>query len=176
MILQIVKVPDKVLTTPVKQVEKITPKIRKLIDDMSETLIAQIEPEGVGLAAPQVGESLALFITRPDAKAPVKAYINPEIVKIETMAKEKSKKNKTTLEGCLSVDRVWSPVDRPQKVLLSYQDIKGSVHEEWFERFDAVIIQHEMDHLKGVLFTQRAIEQNKPIFEEIDGELEEVQF
>ncbi len=176
MILPIVKVPDKVLTTPVKKVEKITAKIRRLAADMAETLAVQTDPEGVGLAAPQVGVSLALFIICPDDKHPAKVFINPSILTVEDIKGQKIKRNKTTLEGCLSVDRVWSPIERPQRILLSYQTLEGEKKEKWFEKFDAVIIQHEVDHLQGILFTQRALEQQKPIFEERDGELEEVRF
>lgn len=177
MILPIVKVPAKVLTTPVKKIDKITPKIKKLVQDMEETLAVQTDPEGVGLAATQVGVGIALFIIRPDETKPARAFINPKILKIEdTSGTPVKRKNKTTLEGCLSVDRVWSPIMRPQKVLLAYQTIEGTHVEEWFEKFDAVIIQHEVDHLQGILFTQRALEQQKPIFEEREGELEEVTF
>lgn len=177
MILPIVKVPSKVLTTPVKKIDKITPKIKKLIQDMEDTLVVQTDPEGVGLAATQVGVGLALFIIKPDETHPARAFINPEIIKVEEgTAPTKRSKSKTTLEGCLSVDRVWSPIIRPQKVLLSYQNEEGKRIEEWFEKFDAVIIQHEVDHLNGILFTQRALEQQKPIFEERNGELEEVKF
>ncbi len=177
MILPIVKVPAKVLTTPVKKIDKITSKIRKLVQDMEETLQVQTDPEGVGLAATQVGFGIALFIIRPDDTKPARAFINPKIIKIEeSTTPTKKSKNKTTLEGCLSVDRVWSPIVRPQKVLLSYQTLDGKQVEEWFEKFDAVIIQHEVDHLQGILFTQRSLEQQRPIFEERDGELEEVKF
>ncbi|CAN5242763.1 peptide deformylase [soil metagenome] len=176
MILPIVKVPAKVLYTPVKKIDKITAKIKKLVRDMEETLAVQTDPEGVGLAAPQVGVGLALFIIRPDDAVPARAFINPKIIKIEESTSPTKKKNKTTLEGCLSVDRVWSPILRPQKVLLAYKTIEGQQVEEWFEKFDAVIVQHEVDHLDGILFTQRALEQQRIIYEERDGELEEVKF
>lgn len=176
MVLPIVKIPNKVLTTPTKPVKKLDAKIKKLISDMEETLIVQTDPEGVGLAATQVGIGLSLFIMKPSKTAKVMAFINPNIKEIvaETQ-KIAEKKDKSSLEGCLSIDRIWSPVRRPQKVLVSYMDSEGKMHEDWFEGFDAVIIQHEVDHLQGILFTQRAIEQNKRIFKEIDGELEEIQ-
>ncbi len=177
MILPIVKVPAKVLTTPVKKIDKISAKIKKLVKDMEETLAAQTDPEGVGLAATQVGHGISLFIIRPDESKPSRAFINPHIIRIEDIAGTPTRnKKKTTLEGCLSVDRVWSPIMRPQKVLLAYQTLDGIHTEEWFEKFEAVIIQHEVDHLDGILFTQRALEQQKPIFEERNGELEEVSF
>ncbi|HRN70472.1 MAG TPA: peptide deformylase [Candidatus Woesebacteria bacterium] len=176
MVLPIVKIPNKVLTTKTKQVTSIDAKIKKLITDMEDTLVVQTDPEGVGLAATQVGYGLSLFIMKPTKKAKARAFINPVIKKVvaETQ-KVVEKKDKSSLEGCLSIDRIWSPVRRPQKVLVAYMDEKGVSQEEWFEGFDAVIVQHEIDHLEGILFTQRALEQNKKIFKEINGELEEVQ-
>ena len=104
MILPIVKVPAKVLTTPVKKIDKINAKIKKLIQDMEETLEVQTDPEGVGLAATQVGVGLALFIIKPDKDAPARAFINPIIKEVEenedSPAAGKKRKNKTTLEGC----------------------------------------------------------------------------
>lgn len=176
MVLPVVKIPNKVLTTKTKKITSIDAKIKKLIADMEDTLVAQTDPEGVGLAATQVGYGLALFIMKPNKNATTRVFINPVIKQVlsETQ-KVAEKKDKSSLEGCLSIDRIWSPIRRPQKVLLSYMDQTGSTKEEWFEGFDAVIVQHEVDHLEGILFTQRALEQNKRIFKEINGELEEVQ-
>jgi peptide deformylase len=176
MILPLVKVPNKVLTTPTKPIKKIDAKIKKLLEDMEETLVSQTDPEGVGLAATQVGYSISLFIMKSSKKAKTRVFINPQIKKVVANTQQVAeKKDKSSLEGCLSIDRIWSPIRRPQKILLSFQNVEGDIQEEWFEGFDAVIVQHEVDHLEGILFTQRAIEQNKRIFKEIDGELEEVE-
>ncbi len=174
MILAVEKVPSTVLTAIAKPVKAFDTKLHKLIADMGDTLRAAHDPEGVGLAAPQVGVSLAVFITRPDKRAKIRAYINPQIIKSEGVSESKKNGPKTTLEGCLSVDRIWSPLARPQKVLLSYQTPEGNKQEEWFEGFKAVIVQHEVDHLNGVLFTARAMEQNAKLFEERDGAFEEL--
>ncbi|MBP9690777.1 peptide deformylase [Candidatus Woesebacteria bacterium] len=177
MILPVVKVPNTVLTTQVKPVKKFDAKLRKLIKDMGDTLIAARDPEGVGLAAPQIGLGIALFVTRPDKRAKIRAYVNPVILKIEELAQDgkKQDKHKTTLEGCLSIDRIWSPIMRPQRVLMSYQTPDAVKHEEWFDGFKAVIMQHEVDHLNGILFTTRAMQQNSTVYEEKDGELLEIE-
>lgn len=175
MVLPIVKIPNQILTTPTKAVKVVDAKIQKLLKDMEETLIAQTDPEGVGLAATQVGLNISLFIMKPSKTSEARAFINPAIKEmISSTQKIAEKKDKSSLEGCLSIDKIWSPIRRPQKILLSYIDYKGVAKEEWFEGFNAVIVQHEVDHLHGILFTQRALEQNKKIFKEINGELEPI--
>ena len=176
MILPIVKIPNKVLTTPTKPIKKVDAKILKLIADMEETLIVQTDPEGVGLAATQIGQGISLFIIKSSKEAEAVAFINSKILKVEQSTQKKvEKEDKSSLEGCLSIDKIWSPIRRPQKVLVQYMNQKSELKEEWFEGFNAVIIQHEVDHLHGILFTQRALEQNKKIFKETDGDLQPIE-
>lgn len=173
--LKIVNVPNSVLTTKAKPVQKIDAKIEKLIKDMAETLEAQVDPQGVGLAAPQVGVSLQLFVIKPTKKAKIEAFINPRIIEvINSEPPKKSKKDSTALEGCLSIPKIWSPVHRPHEVVLEYTDVTGKIVQRTFKNFAAVIIQHEVDHLDGILFTQRALEQQFPVFEEKNGKLEQI--
>jgi len=170
--LKIVQTPNKVLHTPVKEIKIIDARIKKIVQQMEETLVAQVDPQGVGLAAPQVGLSLALFIIKPTPKARTETYINPKII-ASTPIKEKDVKkgDKIKMEGCLSIYNVWAPVARSQDVTLSYLDLLGRPHEKEFKGFHAVIVQHEMDHLQGVLFTARALEQGQDFYEEVKGEL-----
>lgn len=179
--LKIVHVPNAILTSSVKPVSIIDEKIKKLVYEMEEVLIAQDDPPGVGLAAPQVGENLALFITKPKPTARTKVFINPKIIKCEIPASAKASAGKQKprnfkLEGCLSIPRIWSPVRRAAKILLEYQNLTGKKEQKLFSGFEAVIIQHEMDHLKGILFTQRSVEQNLPLYEEKNGELEKLEY
>ncbi len=185
--LKIVQVPHKVLATPTQPVKKVDAKIRKLVFDMEETLIAQIDPQGVGLAAPRVGINLSLFIMRPTLKSDTIVCINPKILKtVGSSQSTVDSKNKlqtnnedgdtTKLEGCLSIPRIWGPVKRPEKVLLEYQDLTGEKHTKWFSGFKAIIIQHEVDHLQGILFTQRVLEQKNPLYQEKEGELEKMEY
>src|SRR3990167_2278895 len=183
--LKIVKIPNSVLTTPVKQVEEFNSELKRLLTEMEETLKAQINPQGVGLAAPQVGKSQALFIIKPGKNAKIEAFINPKILKTilgklnqsksvnpsagGSINSTKRKKKKVRLEGCLSIPKIWGPVHRAERVLLSYQDETGKSIKKWYSGFKSVIIQHDLDHLQGILFTQRTLEQKNQLYEEQDG-------
>jgi peptide deformylase len=187
--LKIITVPNQTLTSTVEKVVKFDNKLRQLIINMEKILVAQTDPPGVGLAANQVSVNLSLFIIKPSQKAKTKVFINPKIVKkIENIGKQfiatknkgvinhattkKSKsKKRIKLEGCLSIPRIWGPVKRADKILLEYQTADGDRKTNWFSGFEAMIIQHEMDHLNGILFTQRAVEQRGQLYREEKGEL-----
>lgn len=177
--LKIVSVPNKVLMTATKTVEKIDENIKKLVFEMEETLIAQTDPIGVGLAANQVGVSLSLFIIKKSLSAKTKVFINPKILKFVDMPHKKKppkpKKKEIKLEGCLSIPRIWGPVERASKIYLEYQDINSVMLKKWFYGFEATIIQHEVDHLHGVVFTQRTLEQEKELFKESHGKLKAIE-
>jgi peptide deformylase len=176
--LKIVLTPNNILLQKVQSVIKIDSKIKQLVYDMEETLIAQVDPQGVGLAAPQVGISLSLFIIKPSQESNTEVFINPKILEIKSPVERRQshKKKHTKLEGCLSVPRIWGPISRAPKIRLTYQDLNGIFHTKWFTGFKAVIIQHECDHLKGILFTQRALEEKSKLYEEKDGELHPLQY
>lgn len=170
--LKIVTVPNQTLIQPTQPVKKIDQKIKRLIDEMEKTLDAQKDPEGVGLAAPQVGVPLSLFIIKANKKMPIKVFINPKILtKKDFIPSKKKKEKKNKLEGCLSIPGIWGMVDRAKKILVKYQNEEGVLKKEWFSGFEAIIIQHEMDHLQGILFTKRAIEQGKILYQEKDKKL-----
>lgn len=168
----IVKIPNPVLNTAAKTVAKIDKKILGVVNQMVQTLIATNNPKGVGLAAPQIGIGLKIFITRPATNSPVEVFLNPEIIKYSKVLSEikrlkKDPQNKAhdkKLEGCLSIPNVWGYLKRSQSVLLRYMDIEGKISEKEFDGFMATIIQHETDHLNGILFTQRVLEQNQKLY------------
>lgn len=176
--LKIVNVPNSILTTPVKPIHNFDQALLKLVKEMGKTLEAQVDPPGVGLAAPQINKNLAMFIIKPTPTAKIETFINPKVLKQETGSRNQEekgrKKERQKLEGCLSIPRVWGPVKRAEKVLLEYQNINGKSQTKWFSGFKAVIIQHEVDHLNGVLFTQRSLEQKGVLYEEIEGELKKI--
>jgi peptide deformylase len=146
---EIIILPDKRLRLVSKPVDKITPELRKLVDDMFETMY---DAPGIGLAAIQVAEPLRV-ITMDLAKKreegettrEPRVFINPEIL---SSSEDKS----TYEEGCLSIPEYYEEVERPARVRLRYTDLDGKQHEEEAEGLFATCIQHEIDHLNGVLF------------------------
>jgi len=180
--LKIVTAPNSVLSQKAKKVAKIDKSILDFIEDMTQALLLAKDPEGVGLAAPQAGKSLSIFITKANLKSPIKVFINP-VVKIDkinsqTLQNEQIKKNtkKTVtrrLEGCLSLPNIWGNVKRSSVLNMSYLDEKGKLHSQKFTGFMSTIIQHEMDHLNGILFTKRVLEQKGILYKshkDEDGE------
>jgi len=140
---EIVKHPDPILRQRSRPVTRLTDPIRRLISDMIETMR---EAPGLGLAAPQVGESLRLFVY--DVGDGPGAIINPEIV--DRAGEE------IGVEGCLSIPRLEGDVPRAQMVEVSGLDRHGKRVRIRAEDLLARVFQHEIDHLDGILFTDRA--------------------
>jgi len=146
---EIIILPDKQLRLVSKRIEKVTTEIRKLADDMFETMY---DAPGIGLAAIQVAQPLRLItmdLARKNEEGEVtpqpRVFINPEIL---TSSEETS----VYEEGCLSIPEYYEEVERPAKVRVRFTDLDGKVHEEDAEGLFATCIQHEIDHLNGVLF------------------------
>lgn len=141
----IILLPDPILRETALPVETVDDATRRLIEDMLETMYAA---PGVGLAAPQVGISRRLLVMDPSPKEeepePL-AMINPEILAY-------SDEFGLGEEGCLSIPDIFAEVERPAAVEVRYVDLDGQLVERRFEGRPAVILQHEVDHLNGVLF------------------------
>jgi peptide deformylase len=161
----IVKVPNDVLTTPAQDIKRFDTTLVKLIRELKDTLISTKNPKGVGLAAPQIGVPLRIFVTRPHEKDPIRVFINPVIVEISKDTVEGVPERENKLEGCLSIPTIWGRVKRATAVTLQYQDEKGVRHEEKIKGFLATIVQHETDHLNGTLFTHRVITQKGKLYQ-----------
>jgi peptide deformylase len=142
---EILTVPHPVLKQVSKPAEQVDDALRALLDDMLETMYAA---PGIGLAAIQVGEPVRAIVMdlarEGEDKAP-RYFVNPEIL-------WKSDELFLYEEGCLSVPEIYDDVQRPARVRLRYLDYDGQTVEEEAEGLFAVCIQHEMDHLDGVLF------------------------
>ena len=147
---------DPILRTPAARIAEVTPVIRQLADDMIATMRAS---EGVGLAAQQIGQALAICTVEvpldydtdeagarinPSLDMPL-VLLNPEIV----TASQKLDRHE---EGCLSFPGIRGDIQRPLDITLRYQDLEGKSHEIQVRDFLARVIQHEVDHLNGILF------------------------
>ena len=142
---EILVVPDPILKQVSKPVETVDDDLRALMDDMLETMYAA---PGIGLAAIQVGVAkrvIVMDLAREGEPPAPRYFVNPEIL----WASEETAPYE---EGCLSVPEIFDEVERPSQVKLRYLDYNGKVVEEDAEGLFAVCIQHEMDHLEGVLF------------------------
>lgn len=170
----IVIVPNAVLRQIAKPVTKIDKRILGIVDDMIKTLEAAKDPEGVGLAAPQVGLSLRLFVIKPTKRSRSQVFVNPIIVKISKKLQKGSHSN-GVYEGCLSIPNHYAPLDRSYSITISYQHLDGSQQTEAFTGFPAHIIQHEIDHLNGILFIDHVLSQNSKLFKVKGRKWDEVQ-
>jgi peptide deformylase len=144
--MEIVLHPNKILREKAEKVEKIDKEIKNLVKEMKKIMI---QLNGVGLAANQIGKNLSIFVAYDNKK--FYTFINPEIVKF--FGREKIME-----EGCLSVPNVWGRIRRYEGVVISYQDLFGKRKKLRAKGLLAQIIQHEIDHLNGVLFIDKAIE------------------
>lgn len=160
---KIILSPHEILRTPTIPVPANLPNLEQIIREMRATLLAQKDPEGVGLAANQVGLPYRLFLARFDVKSPkIHIFINPQILNHSQTFQEYQKN--APLEGCLSVPKLYGLVKRYSWVELQYQDEKGVICNKRFEGFPAVVIQHEIDHLDGKIFTERILEQRGKLY------------
>lgn len=169
--MDVIHAPDERLRIKTKPVKKITPGLLQTLKDMVKLTQTFKDPEGVGLAATQVGLNESFFVGRlhdsphtPPSKPSQRgnrwknygqefmAIINPQILIF-------SKATKTYFEGCLSVPDIWGEVKRHVSIKVSYQDEKDQKITKTLKGIPAWIFQHEVDHLQGILFTQRVLEQ-----------------
>ena len=176
MNLKIVQAPEPVLSEKAKPIEKIDKTVLQLIEDMKETLVNTTDPEGVGLAAPQVGKSLQLFIIKESKEAPFSVFMNPVVELVGKLKETEMEKKHSRLEGCLSLKDIWGTVKRVPKVKVSFMDETGKTKTRTFSGFFAVIVQHEYDHLQGFLFPKRTLEQAGKLYRSHKNEKGEDEF
>jgi len=172
-VLPVIKVPHPLLKEPTKKVTDFGKKTQDLIKNLRDTVDAAQEPEGAGISANQVGVSQSMCVVRdfceeedsPDTdekereisteKFEEKVLINPKIINT-------SKETEIDWEGCLSVPDQYGRVSRPVKIKIKYQDETGKEKKLNATGFFARVIQHEIDHLNGILFTEKVIGKTFP--------------
>jgi peptide deformylase len=142
---EILKIPDKRLRLVSEPIKRIDAGIRALVDDMFETMY---DAPGIGLAAIQVGVAkriVTMDLSKKEESHEPQVFINPEIT---WASKEKS----THEEGCLSIPEYYEEVERPLQIKVKYLDLDGKTHEIEAAGLFATCLQHEIDHINGVLF------------------------
>ena len=142
---QIRQYPDKVLKMRAREVERFDEDLARLAEKMAHLMH---DARGVGLAATQVGVLQRLFVFQPEEEEEPVAVVNPEIV-------DRSAETETLEEGCLSLQNVHVPVERAVHVTLTGRDLGGGDVRLELEEIDARVVQHELDHLDGVLMIER---------------------
>lgn len=138
---------DEILKKKSKEVKQITDNIKILIEDMKDTMI---QNGGCGIAAVQVGVLKNIILVQPKENEEVYLFINPQII-------SKSDETNEDFEGCLSVDKRKGIVKRPNQIVLKYLDIDMNEKQLTANDFFARAICHEVDHLNGVLFTEKVV-------------------
>ena len=144
-ILPILTIPDPILRKKARPIERVDAELRRL---MNELLATMYDAPGIGLAAPQIGISRRLIVMDPAKdeapKAPV-IMVNPEIL-------ARSEELRMHEEGCLSIPDITAEIERPARTRVGYIDREGKPQEMELEGIWSTIVQHEIDHLNGVLF------------------------
>jgi peptide deformylase len=141
----ILTIPEPVLRAKAKPIERVDAELRRLMDDMLATMY---DAPGIGLAAPQIGVSRRLIVMDPakdEAPKTPLVMVNPEIL-------ERSEEMRTHDEGCLSIPDVTAEIERPAKARVAYIDREGKRQETELEGIWSTLVQHEIDHLNGILF------------------------
>jgi len=141
--IKIIKYPESVLRKKCEEIEKITEEIKELIGDMKRIMI---ENKGIGLAAPQIGESKRIIVIMTE-KGP-EAFVNPKII-------DKSQETEIMEEGCLSFPGLFFKIKRAKDIKIKATNINGNTVEISADGMLARIFQHEIDHLDGILFVDR---------------------
>ncbi|MEK9178166.1 MAG: peptide deformylase [Patescibacteria group bacterium] len=190
--MKIIEAPNSVLSSKANSVRLPYPSdLPKVLAKMEKALLSAKDPKGVGLAAPQIGLDLRIFMAKPTEKSKIQVFINPKIIasSVQQSASSKAKNKKLSvdksasggrrqrkLEGCLSLPSIWGTVKRSKDIKLYYLDEKGKPHIKKLSGFMSIIAQHEIDHLEGILFPRRVLEQKGKLYKSFKNEKNEDEF
>lgn len=155
MILKIVTFENPIIRKKLKPVARLDRDVMKFVADMRQTVLAEKDPEGVGLAANQVGHDRRIFLAKIGQE--FQPFINPEITHY-------SKDYFEEFEGCLSIPDLYGFVKRAKTVTVKYMGTDGKPKTQTFEGLPSRIMQHELDHLNGKLFIDHVKLQTKEIY------------
>lgn len=176
---KIIEIPNETLREVAKEITKVDKKLIRFVLELEETLDKKRNPRGVGLAAPQVNNSIRAFCMNFSR---LQTYINPKIIKTSKNSTFGPDPKDPIMEGCLSMPELYGPVPRWEWIKVEFQVLENGKlvdKKQKFEAFEARVFQHELDHLDGILFTDYALEYDLPVykeykkdkFQEVDHEL-----
>lgn len=158
----ILSVPNPILRKKSTAIDRLTPEIQAKVAELVAAMKAAHNPEGVGLSFPQIGYNLRGFVTYLEER--IKIYLNPIIL---DMSEEKTLGGTTerpTLEGCLSIPWLYGPIWRAKKIKIQAIDEHGVEFTKTLSSFPARLVQHEQDHLDGILFTDYTMKEQLPLY------------
>ncbi len=170
--MNIVTIPHPALRSQAGAITVVDSQLLRFITELGKTLKKKNNPRGVGLAAPQVARNLAIFTTLlEDEKGneQQRFFINPKIVDASDKLVLGPSRDDTSLEGCLSIPGIYGPVPRYSWTTFSFDLLKENElvpQQETFTDFDSRVMQHELDHLHGILFTDHILQHGLPVYRE----------
>lgn len=168
--MKIISVPHPTLRSVASPVTTIDKKLLTFLQDLEETLLETRNPKGVGLAAPQVDKLKRIFaLNLVEDNRALRTIINPVILEHSTTLTYGPDQEEPYLEGCLSIPGIYGPVPRWEWVELAYEVISDNQllkKQEHFEDYGARVVQHELDHLDGILFTDYSLKYDLPLYKE----------
>lgn len=150
-------------------------KLLSIVKDLSDTIAHQDNPKGVGLSAPQIGKNWDAFVTylAPNLEeeanlSHLRVFLNPKIIGVSNEMTLGADEEEPILEGCLSIPNIYGPVPRHEWIELEYDIMTEDGFKKMQEKFTdffARVVQHEYDHLRGVLFTDYSLKGDLPVYE-----------
>lgn len=177
---KIVVYPAEILRLVAKRVDFADNDLNKMVAGLVEVL--QKTSNGAGLAAPQIGISKRFFALKEAKTKRIEVYVNPEITsnfdlekKFFSFTNNKSGSEEPFLEGCLSIPEVYGQVARWPEIKVRYQTLNGEEKNEIFTDYKAIVFQHELDHLNGVLFVDHVREVVGKLFKDVEGKMVEIE-
>jgi len=155
----IITKPNRILYEKCEKITKIDTEVKKIINELVETANAQVEPEAAGLAAPQIGYNKRIILVRDFKVLPKsKKILITNIIMINPKIISESKDEEIDWESCLSIPNMYGQVRRPFSIKVTYMDENGIEKKIKARDFFARVIQHEVDHLNGILFDTKIID------------------
>lgn len=156
---RILTVPNPLLRQKANPVGRIDKKTLEIINDLKDTLLFQENPKGVGISAPQIGRLVRICLVYSRKSKKLLTLVNPEIIWKSKRIVDHIPESKNPYEGCLSVPGYWGLVKRHKEIKIRYLTPENQAVVRKFSGFTGVVVQHEIDHLDGILFIDRILEQ-----------------